>query len=1661
MLRTGFLFFFLCSLPLQAQYLRLYYPDIEQGSATLVVAPTGNAMLIDGGSGIKDSDEPIEFFINDLIDAGIVTSLDYIVATHYDEDHIGRLENVYQYVPISPGLITYDRGDVGGTPSTFAFSDYLFQADQYNRTTITPTTTINLGGGVTVRCVVVNGQLPDGSSVDLTGAPQFENAASAAFVVSYGDFQTWIGGDLVGNTDFGHPPVEQAAAPFAGDMDIYTVNHHGSSITSSSQGFLDIIKAEIAINQNSVTNNFGHPTVFVVNRILATADTFSNFPLFLQSNPGKPGDSRSDDSLADGIADPDDVTTIGGEPGTITVLSDGGSYRVYGGDIEPITRLADSGVHTLADFPPAILEISYSPLVPTFSQTTTVEADIRDEDALLSPVITYRVNGVAQTPIAMTQIPATNRYQGVLPARADGEKVVFRVEVTDSAGQTTPSQADGYFSGTTPIATLRDQDAQGILLTRGLSARVQGTITVEPGIFNQSVSQLYVQDASGGLNIFDNEILSDIERGDTVIFTGVVDQFGGVAELVTAGDNGEYGHVRLGPGTAPTPTVVTLSQLDESTEGLLVRINNVTLTGGDTLPESGNATLSITDGVTTRSLRIDGDTDIPGANTPLSSFDIIGIVTQFDTTVPLTFGYQVTPRERADFISDEVNIPAVLISELHTDPDPSEGDANGDGNISSTQDEFVEIVNPGFEPVDISGWTISDAVGTRFTFPADTILPPREAAVVFSGGTPTGDFGNAGANGLVFTAGSLGLNNSGDTVTLADAGGVTVQAVSYGSEGGDNQSLTRDPDWTNTPLVKHTTTTAGLRYSPGTRVDGSPYTLQPGSLLLSEVMYDPNGSDGSKEWIELINVSDTTIDLSDLSIGSGGTDYTSSVIQLSGTVGPGQTFVIGGPDSDGDNANPVFDLVLNFSPDLQNSGTTADGVALFNVRAGQITPATVPIDAVVYGGTNSNNLIDETGSANAPEVGDASGGATIERVDPAGAWQIQGVPTPNESLLLQETGDPSDIILTEVFYDYAGSDNGFEWVEIHNTGDLPVSLAGMSLGSGGNDYTTSTAALGGVIPAGATWVVGGPNSAADNGNPSFDLEINFSPDIQNSGSTADGVALFNVPEGAIGASTVPIDAVIFGGSNANSLIDETGSASPPEVGDAPAGSSIERIDLEGNWQIQAAPDPGNITFSTDPCSGVDIATVISASIPGAEVDIRYGAQNLGDGDSFLGDEGDVVQWRLSVNGFNGPWNSFTVSCDQPDLTVASSDYCDTAIDFPVGGGEIDIRYGPQNLADGDSLFLPQGINFQWRVSLNGFNGPWNTQLSGSSACTVTPTSADYCGLAVDPVLAGAEIDIRYGPQNLTAGNTVNLPTGIDIQWRIAVNGFNGPWKVYAVNDVNCSIAPAEADTCNMLVENDIPGAEVDIRYGPQNLVDGDAVALPAGVNIQWRIAVNGFNGPWNTQSVGSNECVIAPDAADTCTMQVVLDVPGAEVDIRYGPQNLVDGDTVYLPTGIAIQRRTSVNGFNGPWLSQTVGAEGCLIAPEPTETCAVVIETDVPGSEIDIRYGPQNLTEGDTVYLPAGIQIQRRFSVNGFNGPWRVEAVTTGPCDITADNDDYCSVTIAAPAGSQVDLRYGPQNLVNGDTVFLPKQITVQWRLDNGPWQSQTVGSNGCLIDAD
>jgi len=179
-------------------------------------------------------------------------------------------------------------------------------------------------------------------------------------------------------------------------------------------------------------------------------------------------------------------------------------------------------------------------------------------------------------------------------------------------------------------------------------------------------------------------------------------------------------------------------------------------------------------------------------------------------------------------------------------------------------------------------------------------------------------------------------------------------------------------------------------------------------LVLSEVFYDRSGGDNGFEWVELFNGTGAVIDLSQWSLGWGGLDYTFGTQQLSGLVAAGEYAVVGGPESDASNGSPLFAQAVDLSPDLQNSGTLADGVGLFRRLASAIAAQTVPDDAVIYGQTNASGLLDAGGRSDLVHVGDAPSGASIGRIG-ASAWAILDAPSPGTGPLVAEEPPPAPV----------------------------------------------------------------------------------------------------------------------------------------------------------------------------------------------------------------------------------------------------------------------------------------------------------------------------------------------------------------------------------------------------------------------------------------------------------------------------------------------------------------------------------------------------------------------------------------------------------------------------------------------------------------------------
>jgi Copper type II ascorbate-dependent monooxygenase, C-terminal domain len=162
-----------------------------------------------------------------------------------------------------------------------------------------------------------------------------------------------------------------------------------------------------------------------------------------------------------------------------------------------------------------------------------------------------------------------------------------------------------------------------------------------------------------------------------------------------------------------------------------------------------------------------------------------------------------------------------------------------------------------------------------------------------------------------------------------------------------------------------------------------------GGVVLSEVFVGTASNTDQRQWVELSNLTDDAIDLSGYSLGAGQADYLTTRVQLGITLPPRGCAVVGGPLLGP--SQPPFDQVAPFQPNLGLGDTAASGIALFDVKADQLTAQTLPFDTLVYGTTNA--MLRAPSGQLAPVVSAVTGSSSYLRSTES-RWQAQAVSTP-------------------------------------------------------------------------------------------------------------------------------------------------------------------------------------------------------------------------------------------------------------------------------------------------------------------------------------------------------------------------------------------------------------------------------------------------------------------------------------------------------------------------------------------------------------------------------------------------------------------------------------------------------------------------------------------
>lgn len=214
--------------------LTVAFLDVGQGDAIFIETPDRVQVLIDGGpdSGVvRELSKQLPFFDR---------TLDVVLATHSDKDHIGGLIDVLESYQATTIIRTENKNDT----EVAALFDTM-QSDE----------------GAEVYFARAGQQLQLGASTTLlilspqSNPAEWEsNTASIVAQLQYGESTFMLTGDAGVN-------IEEYLAETYGTLlqsDVLKLGHHGSR-TSSGDIFLDAVSPQYGVVSAGANNSYGHP----------------------------------------------------------------------------------------------------------------------------------------------------------------------------------------------------------------------------------------------------------------------------------------------------------------------------------------------------------------------------------------------------------------------------------------------------------------------------------------------------------------------------------------------------------------------------------------------------------------------------------------------------------------------------------------------------------------------------------------------------------------------------------------------------------------------------------------------------------------------------------------------------------------------------------------------------------------------------------------------------------------------------------------------------------------------------------------------------------------------------------------------------------------------------------------------------------------------------------------------------------------------------------------------------------------------------------------------------------------------------------------------------------------------------------------------------------
>ena len=205
--------------------------DVGQGLSVLVQAD-GEYLLYDGGGCGASS------YVVAYLQQHGVSELEWLVASHYDEDHISGLVGVLHTTPVKQALMP-----------DYTTDTQIYQSLQ------------NVLGekSVPVICPAQGDTVSLGSAeIQIVGPKNYDydsdNSNSLCLRISYGNFRCLLTGDA-------EQDAERDMVASGQDLtcDVYVLGHHGSS-SSTSEELLEAASPRYAFLSVGAGNAYGHPT---------------------------------------------------------------------------------------------------------------------------------------------------------------------------------------------------------------------------------------------------------------------------------------------------------------------------------------------------------------------------------------------------------------------------------------------------------------------------------------------------------------------------------------------------------------------------------------------------------------------------------------------------------------------------------------------------------------------------------------------------------------------------------------------------------------------------------------------------------------------------------------------------------------------------------------------------------------------------------------------------------------------------------------------------------------------------------------------------------------------------------------------------------------------------------------------------------------------------------------------------------------------------------------------------------------------------------------------------------------------------------------------------------------------------------------------------------